>query len=85
MPELERSLARLLQPFGSLAHLNDMSRPTTSSMQTPPAGGDGGFCRRLPEVSPRERDFWKRAVAEERERLDLGEPVAVLRGRQDVH
>jgi hypothetical protein len=54
-------------------------------MQTPPAGGEGGFCRRLPEVSPRERDFWKRAVAEERERLDLGEPVAVLRGRQDVH
>jgi hypothetical protein len=74
-----------VQPFGPLAHLNDMSRHTSTSMRTPPAGGEGGFCRRLPQVSPRERDFWKRAVAEERERLDLGGPVAALPGRQDVH
>jgi hypothetical protein len=74
-----------VQPFGPLAHLNDMSRPVNTSMRTPSAGGEGGFCRRLPQVSPRERDFWKRAVAEERERLDLGEPAAAVSGRQDVH
>lgn len=54
-------------------------------MRISPASGEGEFCRRLPEVSARERDFWKRAVAEERERLDLGEHLAALPGRQDVH
>lgn len=54
-------------------------------MRTPPAGGEGGFCRRLPQVSARERDFWRRAVAEERERLDLGGHAGTASGRQDVH
>jgi hypothetical protein len=31
-----------------------------------------GYSRRLPEVSAQERDFWRRAVALERERLELG-------------
>jgi hypothetical protein len=62
-----------------------MSRLTTPFASTPPSGGDGGFCRRLPEVSARERDFWRRAVEEERERLDLGGRSAAAAGRQDVH
>jgi hypothetical protein len=79
-----RSLARWLQPFGRLAHLNVMSR-TTPLFASPTSGGDGGFCRRLPEVSARERDFWRRAVEEERARLDLGGHDAAASGRQDVH
>jgi len=55
------------------------------SMQAAPAGGDGGFCRRLPEVSSRERDFWRRAVAEERERMDLARQGTAACGRQDAH
>lgn len=80
-----RSLARLLQPFARLAHLNHMSRPTMQSMRVPPAGGDSGFCRRLPEVSANERDFWRRAVAEERERLDLSAHAAAGASREDAH
>lgn len=57
----------------------------TTSMRVPAAGADGGFCRRLPEVSARERDFWRRAVAEERERLDLGRHASAGPDRQDVH
>lgn len=45
----------------------------------------GEFCRRLPEVSANERDFWRRAVAEERERLDLAECAAPRPGRRDTN
>lgn len=45
----------------------------------------GGFCRRLPEVSASERDFWRRAVAEERERLDLAEGAVVRTCRRDAN
>jgi hypothetical protein len=45
----------------------------------------GGFCRRLPEVSASERDFWRRAVAEERERLDLAEGAAERQERRDTN
>jgi hypothetical protein len=45
----------------------------------------GGFCRRLPEVSASERDFWRRAVAEERERLDLSECAAARPDRRDTN
>lgn len=45
----------------------------------------GGFCRRLPEVSATERDFWRRAVAEERERLDLAEGTGMRGVRPDAH
>lgn len=45
----------------------------------------GGFCRRLPEVSASERDFWRRAVAEERERLDLSEGAAARLDRRDTN
>ena len=62
-----------------------MSRPTTPCMRMPPDGEGGGFCRRLPEVSADERDFWRRAVAQERQKLVLDGDGTAAAGRQDVH
>jgi len=47
--------------------------------------GNEGFCRHLPEVSARERNFWRQAVAEERERLVLAEHGGGHAGRRDTH
>lgn len=49
------------------------------------ATGNEGFCRHLPEVSARERDFWRQAVAEERERLVIAEHGGGHAGRRDTH
>jgi len=45
----------------------------------------GGFCRRLPEVSASERDFWRRAVAEERDGFDISECAAPRPDRRDTN
>ena len=62
-----------------------MSRPATPFMRMPPDGEGGGFCRRLPEVSADERDFWRRAVAQERQKLVLDPRPDAGTSRQDVH
>jgi hypothetical protein len=54
-------------------------------MQQRATVGSSGFCRRVPEVSAGERDFWRRAVAEERERLDLSQTSCSCSGRRDAH
>jgi len=62
-----------------------MSRTSTHVLAGQRGAADGGFCRRLPEVSASERDFWRRAVAEERERLDLSECAAARPDRRDTN
>ena len=44
---------------------------------------DGGGC--LPPVTPHERDFWRRAVAEQRQRLELTRSEAPRKLRAEVH
>lgn len=61
-----------------------MASPNPPTLQAP-APERQGISRRLPEVSARERDFWRRAVAEERERLDLAEHGAAAPCRPDAH
>ncbi len=53
-----------------------MSRTGDADREGQPGREERGFCRHWPEVSASERDFWRRAVAEERERLVLGERQA---------
>ena len=62
-----------------------MSRASTNGLTGQHGTATGGFCRRLPEVSASERDFWRRAVAEERERLDLAECAPARPGRRDTN
>ncbi|MBS1199805.1 MAG: hypothetical protein H6R27_483 [Proteobacteria bacterium] len=62
-----------------------MNRTSISDLAVRHDAPSGGFCRRLPEVSATERDFWRRAVAEERERLDLGEGMGARAARPDAH
>jgi hypothetical protein len=62
-----------------------MSRASDTDREGQRGGEDRGFCRRWPEVSASERDFWRRAVAEERERLVLAERTAVPGGRPDLN
>jgi len=62
-----------------------MSRTSAHGGSRQGAAAGGGFCRRIPEVSAGERDFWRRAVAEERERLDLAEHAAPEAARPDVN
>lgn len=59
----------------------------TMTQQCLPRGPaeDEGFCRGLPQVSATERDFWRRAVAEQRLRLDIAEAVARGATRHDAH
>jgi hypothetical protein len=47
-------------------------------------GEERGSGHRLPEVSAQERDFWRRAVAEERERLELAGQATHVQ-RPDLH
>lgn len=61
-----------------------MASPNPQTLLAP-APDRQGLSRYLPEVSARERDFWRRAVAEERERLDLAEHCAAVPGRPDAH
>jgi len=61
-----------------------MSRAGTCGHGGRQDGLDRGSGRRLPEVSAQERDFWRRAVAEERERLDLAGHATLVQ-RPDVH
>jgi hypothetical protein len=63
-----------------------MSRNSTGSREQ--ATGlatvdDGGGC--LPPVTPHERDFWRRAVAEQRQRLELTGSEAPRKLRAEVH
>jgi hypothetical protein len=74
-----------VQPSAPLAHLNAMNRTSMAGSGERQAGATGGFCRRLPEVSVNEREFWRRAVAEERERLDLASSAGSGAGRRDAH
>lgn len=58
---------------------NDNGRRPRATGTTPECA-----CR-LPELSSSERDFWRRAVAEERARQFLVAEACDLRHRQDVN
>jgi hypothetical protein len=60
-------------------HATNARRRTTG----PVAADDAGAC--LPPVSSRERDFWRRAVAEERARLELTGHAATTEPQLDLH
>jgi hypothetical protein len=49
----------------------------------PAANDDAGGA--LPQVTRRERDFWRRAVAEERARLELKGHAAAVDPQANVH
>jgi len=59
-----------------------MRRGSTTDGQRPAAHAAGGAGAAWAEVSERERNFWRRAVAEERARLEFGAGTAV--GRRAV-
>lgn len=64
-----------LQPFRGPVHQPDMARDRSNDVNHSPLPrseqGEASRARELPSISRQEREFWRRAVDEQRARLGL--------------